>query len=131
MDMSKFLKIPTSYFKKTEADISPTLRHPVTFENGDRIQGFTSEIQDKVFGVTKTGQEFVAPTSNYAMYNIIPKANNKPASKTEQAMRELIDNELQKTQTNKVNNIRMQRMPDEPGMPTGLGPIDALINSIL
>jgi len=127
------LRVPSSYFKKqtsTVKDIAPTqytFKTPVKFENGTRISGFTDANQDIVFGYTKSGESFTMPTKNLAALQIIPKKNNKGAAKTEQAVREVVDNKLKEVQ--KPTPIK-QPMPQEPGMSTGFGGLDALIGSL-
>lgn len=123
-----FLTIPTNYFKKTGEGMSKTLKNPVKFEDGSRISGFTDDALEKAYGYDKNGQSFVISTKDLAMLQIVPKANNKNATQTENVVRELID---KKQMENQVTQKPRMKMPEEAGLGTGLGPFDALLNSLL
>ena len=127
------LKIPSSYFKKQASTVKESapaqysLKTPVKFEDGSRISGFTDANHNTAFGYTKNGDSFTVPTKNLSLLQIVPKEGNKTATKTEQAVRELADSKLKEVQ--KPAPIQ-QPMPQEQGMTTGFGGLDALIGSL-
>lgn len=133
MDITKALRVPTSFFKKQgktvkqEAPDQLTLKSPVKMEDGSRVSGFTDAAQDTAFGYTKNGSAFTIKTKDLAVLQIVPKKGKK-ASETEKTLREVIDNKILGVQT--PTKIPVKKMPTEPGLGTGLGPVDALINSL-